>query len=52
LGTAHGAALTSGYDRAFVVSSVIALVAVVVAALFIPSITRTPRAQATASPGH
>jgi EmrB/QacA subfamily drug resistance transporter len=43
IGTAHGAALTSGYDRAFLVSSVIALVAVFVAALSIPSIARSPR---------
>jgi MFS family permease len=52
LGTSHGAALTSGYDRAFQVSAAIALVAVVVAALSIPSITRAPRVQPTASPGH
>jgi EmrB/QacA subfamily drug resistance transporter len=44
-GTSHGAALTSGYDRAFLVSSAIALVAVLVATLSIPSISRAPHAQ-------
>ncbi len=47
-GTAPGAALTSGYDRAFLVSAAVALVAVLVAALSIPSISRSPRLRPTA----
>jgi EmrB/QacA subfamily drug resistance transporter len=46
--TAHGVALTSGYDRAFLVSAVIALVAVLVATLSIPSISRAARVQPAA----
>jgi EmrB/QacA subfamily drug resistance transporter len=42
-GSSRGVALTSGYDRAFLVSAAIALVAVVVATLSIPAITRPPR---------
>jgi hypothetical protein len=42
-GSSHGVALTSGFDRAFLVSAVIGLVAVLVSALSIPSTARTSR---------
>ena len=43
IGSSRGAALTGGYDRAFGISSVVALCAAAVAAATIPKLTRTPR---------
>ncbi len=42
-GSSHNVALTTGYDRAFLVSGAIALVAAAVAAALIPSLARTAR---------